>query len=95
MSFKTQMTAGYNYPNTEDKISDLLAPEYLLFSLGMDYKPTPGFSLFLSSLTSKNTIVNDDDILIKVGGSEGDPIMGKRVQFKEVIGVGLTDKFVN
>ncbi len=60
MSFKTQMTPGYNYPNTEDKISDLLAPAYLLFSLGMDYKPTPEFSLFLSPLTSKNTIVNDD-----------------------------------
>lgn len=179
MSFKTQMTPGYNYPNTEDKISDLLAPAYLLFSLGMDYKPTPEFSLFLSPLTSKNTFVNDDllsaagafgvepgkkfrselgaylnaaykkdeilknvnfltkldlfsnylnnpqnidvswemlivlkvnefisatvnthllyddDILIKVDeGSEGEPIMGKRTQFKEVIGVGLTYKFI-
>jgi hypothetical protein len=179
MSFKTQMTPGYNYPNTEDKISDLMAPAYLLFSLGMDYKPIPEFSLFLSPLTSKNTIVNDDDlssdgafgvepgkkfrtelgayvnmaykkdeivknvnfltkldlfsnylnnplnidvswemlivlkvnefisatvnthllydddVLIKVDeGSEGDPIMGKRAQFKEVIGVGLTYKFI-
>jgi hypothetical protein len=179
MSFKTQMTPGYNYPNTEDKISDLLAPAYLLFSLGMDYKPTPEFSLFLSPLTSKNTFVNDDilsaagafgvepgkkfrselgaylnasykkdeilknvnfltkldlfsnylnnpqnidvsweillvlkvnefisatvnthllyddDILIKVDeGSEGEAIMGKRTQFKEVIGVGLTYKFI-
>jgi len=179
MSFKTQMTPGYNYPNTEDKISDLLAPAYLLFSLGMDYKPTPEFTLFLSPLTSKNTFVNDDllseagafgvepgkkfrselgaylnaaykkdeilknvnfltkldlfsnylnnpqnidvswemlivlkvnefisatvnthllyddDILIKVDeGSEGEPIMGKRTQFKEVIGVGLTYKFI-
>ncbi len=179
MSFKTQMTPGYNYPNTDDKISDLLAPGYLLFSVGMDYKPRPELSVFLSPLTSKNTIVADDylssigafgvdpgkkfrselgayaniaykkdeivknvnfltkldlfsnylhnpqnidiswealivmkvnkfisatvnthllyddDILIKVGeGTEGDAIMGKRMQFKEVIGVGLTYKFI-
>ncbi len=179
MSFKTQMTPGYNYPNTDDKISDLLAPAYLLFSVGMDYKPRPELSVFLSPLTSKNTIVNDDylsslgafgvdpgkkfrselgayaniaykkdeivknvnfltkldlfsnylhnpqnidvswetlivmkvnefisatvnthllyddDIMIKVDeGSEGEAIMGKRTQFKEVIGVGLTYKFI-
>ncbi len=179
MSFKTQMTPGYNYPNTTDKISDLLAPGYLLFSLGMDYKPSPELSVFISPLTSKNTIVKDDylsslgafgvepgkkfrsefgayaniaykkdeiiknvnfltkldlfsnylknpqnidvswetliimkvnkfisatvntqllyddDILIKVGeGNEGEAIMGKRAQFKEVIGVGFTYKFI-
>jgi hypothetical protein len=178
MNFKTQMAPGYNYPNTENKISDFLAPAYLIFSLGMDYKPKPELSAFLSPLTSKNTIVNDkglsdagafgvepgkkfrsemgayanlvykkdeilknvnfatrlelfsnylhnpqnvdvswetflilkvnkflsatvntllvydDDVLIKVGeGTEGEPIMGKRTQFKEVIGVGFTYKF--
>ena len=179
MSFKTQMDKGYNYPDTENKISDLLAPAYLIFSLGMDYKPTPQFSMYLSPLTSKNTIVNDDDlsaagafgvepgkkfraelgayaniaykkdeivknvnfltkldlfsnylknpqnidiswetllvlkvnefisatvnthllydddVLIRVDeGNEGEPVMGKRAQFKEVIGVGYTYKFI-
>lgn len=179
MSFRTQMDNGYNYPDTENRISALLAPAYLLFSLGMDYKPNPQFSMFLSPLTSKNTIVMDDelsamgafgvdpgkkfrpelgayaniaykkdeivknvnfltkldlftnylknpqnidvsweallvlkvnqflsatvntqllyddDVLIKVDeGSEGEPVMGKRVQFKEVIGVGFTYKFI-
>jgi hypothetical protein len=179
MSFRTQMDNGYNYPDTENKISDLLAPAYLLFSLGMDYKPNPQFSMFLSPLTSKNTIVMDDDlsamgafgvdpgkkfrpelgayanfsfkkdelvknvnfltkldlftnylknpqnidisweallvmkvnefisatvnthllydddVLIKIDeGSEGEPVMGKRAQFKEVIGVGLTYRFI-
>jgi hypothetical protein len=60
MSFKTQMAPGYNYPNTVDKISDLMSPAYLLFSLGMDYKPKPELSVYLSPLTSKNTIVMDD-----------------------------------
>ncbi|MCU0457608.1 MAG: DUF3078 domain-containing protein [Bacteroidales bacterium] len=179
MSFRTQMDKGFNYPDTDNKISDLLAPAYLLFSLGMDYKPNPQFSMFLSPLTSKNTIVMDDDlsaagafgvepgkkfrpelgayanlsykkdeilknvnfltkldlftnylrnpqnidisweallvlkvnefisatvnthlmydddVLIKVGeGNEGEPLMGKRAQFKEVIGVGFTYKFI-
>ncbi|HNT92296.1 MAG: DUF3078 domain-containing protein [Bacteroidales bacterium] len=179
MSFKTQMDNGYNYPDTDNKISGLLSPAYLLFSLGMDYKPNPNFSVFLSPLTSKNTIVMDDvlsmagafgvepgknfrpelgayaniaykkdeivknvnfmtkldlftnylknpqnidisweallvlkvnefisatvnthllyddDILIKIDeGSEGDPVLGKRAQFKEVIGVGFTYKFI-
>ncbi len=178
MSFKTQMDAGYNYPNTVDKISDLFSPAYLLFSLGMDYKPNPQFSMFLSPLTSKLTFVNDDalsamgafgvdpgkkfraelgayaniaykkdeilknvnfltkldlfsnylhnpqnidvswetllvmkvneyisatvstmllyddDVMIKIGEEEGVSTMGKRVQFKEVIGVGFTYKFI-
>lgn len=179
LSFRTQMDNGYNYPDTENRISSLLAPAYLLFSLGMDYKPNPQFSVFLSPLTSKNTIVMDDqlsamgafgvdpgkkfrtelgayaniaykkdeivknvnfltkldlftnylknpqnidvsweallvlkvnqflsatvnthllyddDILIKVDeGTEGEPVMGKRAQFKEVIGVGFTYKFI-
>jgi hypothetical protein len=178
VSFKTQMAPGYNYPNTDDKISDLFSPAYLLFSLGMDYKPSPVISVYLSPLTVKTTIVSDevlsaagafgvdpgkkfraelgayanllfkkdeiiknvnfqskldlfsnylhnpqnvdvswenlivmkvnkflsatvtthllydDDVLIKVGeDSEGDPVLGKRVQFKEVIGVGFTYKF--
>jgi hypothetical protein len=39
-------------------------------------------------------LIYDDDILVKVGeGNEGEAIMGKRAQFKEVIGVGLTYKF--
>ena len=179
MSFKTQMDNGYNYPDTDNKISGLLSPAYLLFSLGMDYKPNPNFSVFLSPLTSKNTIVMDDDlsmagafgvepgknfrpelgayaniaykkdeivknvnfmtkldlftnylknpqnidisweallvlkvnefisatvntlllydddILIKIDeGSEGEPVLGKRAQFKEVIGVGFTYKSI-
>ncbi|MCI0522946.1 MAG: hypothetical protein L0Y37_04735, partial [Bacteroidales bacterium] len=38
-------------------------------------------------------LLYDDDILIKVGeDGEGAPLWGKRTQFKEVIGVGLTFK---
>jgi hypothetical protein len=61
-NFKTQMTAGYNYPNDSVKISDLFAPAYILGSLGMDYKPNDDFSTYISPLTSKITIVTDQNL---------------------------------
>ncbi|MFM9005896.1 MAG: DUF3078 domain-containing protein, partial [Flavobacteriales bacterium] len=59
VNFKTQMTAGYNYPNDSVKISDLLAPAYVLAALGMDYKPNEKFTAFVAPITSKNTLVNN------------------------------------
>ena len=44
------------------KISNIMAPGYLSFSLGMDYKPSEVFSLFLSPLSTKFTFVLDDDL---------------------------------
>lgn len=60
VNFKTQMTAGYNYPDVETKISDLLAPAYALAAIGMDYKPNDKLTAFIAPVTSKNTIVNND-----------------------------------
>lgn len=62
LNFKTQMAPGYNYPNDSVMISNLLAPGYLLGALGMDYKPSDNFNLFLAPLTAKVTIVNDEKL---------------------------------
>jgi hypothetical protein len=59
VNFKTQMTAGYNYPNDSVKISDLLAPAYVLAAIGMDYKPSDKLTAFIAPITSKNTLVNN------------------------------------
>lgn len=61
VNFKSQFAPGYKYPRTDDDvaISKFLAPAYLNFALGMDYK-TESMSLFLSPATGKFTIVNDD-----------------------------------
>lgn len=59
LNFNTQFSAGYDYPNDSTKISTFLAPGYLLGAIGMDYKPTTYFSVFLSPITSKTTIVTD------------------------------------
>jgi hypothetical protein len=62
VNFKTQMTAGYNYPDVTTKISDLMAPAYILAAIGMDYKPSDKLTAFIAPLTSKNTIVNNDSL---------------------------------
>jgi len=59
VNFKSQMTVGYNYPNDTSKISNFLAPGYLLGAIGMDYKPSEILTLFISPVTTKITLVND------------------------------------
>ncbi|MBI2282001.1 MAG: DUF3078 domain-containing protein [Bacteroidetes bacterium] len=59
VNFRTQMAAGYNYPDDSTKISNFLAPAYLLGAIGMDYKPNDNFNVFISPLTMRTTIVND------------------------------------
>ena len=59
LNFKTQMQPGYNYPNDSVKISNFLAPAYLLGAIGLDYKPNSYFGAFVAPFTGKFTIVND------------------------------------
>jgi hypothetical protein len=61
-NFRSQFANGYKYPNVVNKISALFAPAYVSLALGADYKPHDKFSLFLSPLGSKFTIVADDDL---------------------------------
>ncbi len=77
LDFKTQYDVGYNDPpeNTV-KLSEFMSPGYLNLSLGFDYKPNDNFSLYLSPLTNKNTIVLDDSLSTAgaFGVDEGDKI---------------------
>ena len=60
VNFKTQFTLGYNYPNDSVKISNFLAPAYMLVAVGLNYQPNSYFNAFLAPVTGKLTIVNDD-----------------------------------
>lgn len=61
--FKTQMDNGYKDPPANTvKISEFMAPAYLTVSLGMDYKPSDNFSLYISPLTAKTTMVMDTEL---------------------------------
>jgi hypothetical protein len=61
LNFKTQMSAGYNYPSKKT-ISDFFAPAYLTLALGLDYKPNAHFSAFIAPLTGKFTFVTNDSL---------------------------------
>lgn len=62
VNFKSQMAPGYNYPDDSTVISRFLAPGYILGAIGMDYKPSDAFTLFISPLTTKMTIVADEKL---------------------------------
>jgi len=62
MSFKTQFSPGYNLPDETNKISDFLAPAYLMVALGLDYKPNTYFSAFLAPVTAKFTFVTEESL---------------------------------
>jgi len=69
-NFRTQFFRGYNYTdNIKTFTSEFLSPAYLLFSLGMDFKPNKDWSIFISPLTSRTTIVRNDTLSAK--GSYG------------------------
>ncbi|MFI5164422.1 MAG: DUF3078 domain-containing protein [Bacteroidia bacterium] len=61
-NFKSQFTSGYNYPNDSVRVSNFLAPAYLLFAIGMDYKRNDHFTLFLSPATVRAVIVTDQTL---------------------------------
>ena len=89
LNFRTQMTPGYKYPDTENKISDLFAPAYLLTALGMDYKPNPYFSAFLAPLTAKFTFVTDN-VLSEAGAFGVTPGKKARAEIGGYLRVALT-----
>lgn len=65
VNFLTQFTAGYDYltdPEAAVPISKLMSPGYLTAAVGLDWKPSDKFSVFLSPATGKFTFVIDEEI---------------------------------
>ena len=60
--FRTQFTEGFDKDIDSLKISNLMAPGYILFGLGFDYKPNDKFSAYLSPVMTKTTFVTDQDL---------------------------------
>lgn len=65
-SFRTQFAPGYKDPLVPDKlkvtISDFLAPAYIQFGFGMDFKPNENFNLLIAPISGKITIVNNQTL---------------------------------
>ncbi len=66
---KTQMTPGYKLPTDTIKISNFLAPAYVIAAIGMDYKPNNHLSMFIAPFTAKWTIINDS--ILSANGAFG------------------------
>ncbi len=87
LNFKTQFSEGYKYDDKNSakyKTSNLFAPAYLNLSLGMLYRPSPVFKVFIGPISGKMTFVNDDD-LSKIGAFGVDPGEKSRSEFGGVI----------
>ena len=60
--FRTQFAEGFDADVDSLKISNFMSPGYILFGLGLDYKPSDRFSFYISPLMTKTTFVTDQDL---------------------------------
>jgi hypothetical protein len=93
-NFRSQFAPGYTYEKaangTEIKTltSKFLAPAYILLSLGFDFRPVNYFSIFISPVTERWILVNDD-FLSSIGAYGVEP--GKKS--KNELGAFLSAEF--
>ncbi|MCL5129572.1 DUF3078 domain-containing protein [Algibacter sp. L4_22] len=101
LNFRTQLTNGYKYPNTDDPISRLMAPGYLFLGCGMEYgKRIKQLSFYFSPLTLKETFVLDEDlanagafgVTPAVYDSEGE-LIKEGEQFRREVGILMTNSY--
>ncbi|GLB53460.1 hypothetical protein NBRC110019_25010 [Neptunitalea chrysea] len=63
LTFNSQFSNGYNYPDKDNPISRFMAPGYLFVGLGMEYSDTPEkLTVYISPGTFKATFVLDQDL---------------------------------
>ena len=69
--FKSQFDEGYAYPNDSVHISRFMAPGYFQLSIGMNYKPVNYFSVFISPVGARLTVVTDSSLTHRKEGAYG------------------------
>jgi len=62
LEFKSQFAKGYNYPNDSVYTSRFMSPGYFQLAIGLSYKPVDYFSVLLSPVGARLTIVNDKSL---------------------------------
>ncbi len=62
VDFKTQWAPGFDLPNDSVRISEFLAPAYLIINTGLEFKPSSYFSILYAPISAKFTIVNDQNL---------------------------------
>ena len=93
LTMRSQFANGFDFPNDSVRISKFMAPGYFLISTGFDYKPAPSLSIFLSPMTGKITIVNDDR-LAALGAFGVDPGEKSRFEFGSFIKIAFVKEVI-
>ena len=82
---KTQFTSGYQYTATDTiRVSDFFAPANLFLALGLDYKPSSGFSMAISPIMGKATLVRSGNELVMITSGLTPELIadGKRARYE-------------
>jgi hypothetical protein len=96
-NFRTQFFRGYNYPNDSVVVSAFMSPAYWIITIGMDLKVKDKFSLFLSPLTSKTTIVSKTNLVdeTKYGLEKNQRIKNEKGAYVKVLYKFKLDKNID
>jgi hypothetical protein len=62
VNFRSQFSAGYNYPDDSTVLSTFMAPGYLIAGIGITYVPVKWFNAYLSPVSGRFTFVNDQKL---------------------------------
>ena len=91
LDFKTQFAPGFATPAEIERISDFMAPGFLVIGLGVSYDPNDKLSFSYQPLTGKFTFVNDDE-LAAAGAFGVDPGKNTRAEFGSFFRAKYKDK---
>ena len=70
-SFKTQYAYGYDYSQDElSPISQIMTPSYTDLSVGIDWKPSGIFSIYVSPVAGRITTATNADLRAKYFGAD-------------------------
>lgn len=101
LNLKTQLTPTTDAIRTDSLLSKFFAPAYILASVGFEYKPSEAFSLFLSPITGKFTVVSDQRLAdagafgVKAArqGPDGRQVAGTGERLREELGAYLNARY--
>ncbi|HEX4887386.1 MAG TPA: DUF3078 domain-containing protein [Luteibaculaceae bacterium] len=91
INFRSQFAPGFNFPNDSVRISNWLAPGYLTGSIGLENKVSDQFTIFISPVTAKYTIVRDSALSAQ-GAFGVDPGRMLREEYGGSFRMNLTSK---
>jgi len=75
LNFRTQMAPGYD-ASQKNVISDITSPAYTTLAIGMDYKPSSNFNVFISPIAYRALIVSREDLRGRFGFTDEEVAAG-------------------